>query len=141
MKKQKLQAVARRIKILAEGELDLILDVRIYIIDKKKMDKMDIRGTQGLYNGLNSIYICPDNIKEEELLFNGFIKTVAHELRHYWQYETGKTYRKIYKKYMNQAKRNYGLFTDDKRTIREEADAYQFENKFFKKYSRRFRRF
>jgi hypothetical protein len=141
MKKQKLQAVARKIKKIAEWELGIVFDVRIYIIDKKKMGKMDFEGTHGLYNGLNSIYVCPDNIKQEDTLFRGFIKTVAHELRHYWQYETGRVYKKIYKKHMNRAKRNYGEFTDDKRTIIEEADAYQFESNFFKKYSRRFRRF
>jgi hypothetical protein len=141
MNKLRLQRLARKIKIFAEGEMGIILDVRIYIITKEKMKELDFNHTKGLYNGLNSIYVCPENIVNTEKLFNGFIKTVAHELRHYWQYETGKTSKKIYQKYLNKAERYYGDISENKKYIREEADAYQFESRFFRKYSRRFRRF
>jgi hypothetical protein len=138
--KKKLYRVANKIKELVEIDLEEHLEVRFHIIDKKTMKKHFGDGAKGYFDGPD-VAICVENIINGERLFHGFIKTVAHELRHAWQDDREKIFSKIRKKYINKAKAMYPGLRSFKSLIRREADAIQYEEYFFKNYSKNFRKF
>ncbi len=139
--KKKLYRVARRVKDLIELDLMTRLDSRFFIfVDPKEHRIKDAEYAKGLIYD-NNIIVIINNITKDENLYEGFIKTVAHELRHAWQDEQRRVNGKILKKYFNIVKRKYPELRSLKTESRMEADAFQYEDYFFKKYSSKIRKF
>jgi len=138
--RKKLYRIARKIKYLVELDLGTHLPVTFFLIDQKTMKSNFGEGTKG-YCDSNNIAICVENIVLNERLYNGFIKTVAHELRHSWQDDRERVFSKISKKYMKKAREYYSHLKGFKTLIRMEADALQYEDYFYKNFSYKIRKF